>query len=102
MIAFLLCALLGIFAIGAKVAMYHQREPGARPIAAAKAWVGKRVLAESGTTTVPVTPQAAVAVILLLSLCVVSIPLPHGCERSDLPSKIDDFTPFSVRPPPAI
>ena len=102
MIAFTVCALLVFFAIGAKVAMYHPTEPGARSIASAKVWMVKQPLADSGVGMIPLAPQSAVAVVLLLSLCILSVPLPPRCEQARPSSKTESLTPLAVRPPPAI
>jgi len=100
-IGFLVCALLVIFAVGAKVAMYHPSEPGTRPIAAAKAWQAKQMLADTAPATAAIVPQTVLTLITLLSLCVVVMLLPRSEERPGFPIQMHGNSSVAVRPPPA-
>ena len=100
LIAFLVCTLLVIFAVGAKVAMYHPTEPGTRPIAAAKAWQAKQMLTDAEPAMAAVVPQTELTLILLLSFWVVLVVLPREEERSAFHLRMDGLPSVSVRPPP--
>jgi hypothetical protein len=101
MIAFLVCTLLVIFAVGAKVAMYHPTEPGTRPIAAAKAWQAKQMLADAEPASVVIVPQPELPLVFLLSLCVVLTLLPRRQERPGFHIQMQGPPSVAVRPPPA-
>lgn len=100
-IAFLVCTLLVVFAVGAKVAMYHPTEPGTRPIAAAKAWQAKQMLADAEPAMAAIVPQIEPTLITLLSLCVVLILLPREDERPGFHIQMQGPPSVAVRPPPA-
>ena len=100
-IAFLVCTLLLIFAVGAKVAVYHPTEPGTRSIAATKAWQAKQMPTDVEPATVAIVPQAELMLILLLELFVVAAVMPRGEERSDFHLQMDGLPSVAVRPPPA-
>ena len=101
MIAFLVCTLLVIFAVGAKVAMYHPTEPGTRPIAAAKAWQAKQMLADAEPAMAAIVPQTEMTLITLLSFCVVVMLLPREDERPGFHIQMQGPPSVAVRPPPA-
>lgn len=93
--------LLVIFAVGAKVAMYHPTEPGMRRIAATKAWQAKQMLADTEPVAVAVVPETKLTLILLLSLCVVVTLLPREEERPGFHIQMQGPPSVAVRPPPA-
>jgi hypothetical protein len=101
MIAFLFCALLVIFAVGAKVAAYHPTERGARPIAAMKAWQAKQTLADVEPAMAAIVPKTELMLIALLSLCVVVAVLPRDEERPGFHPQMEGLPSVAVRPPPA-
>jgi hypothetical protein len=101
LIAFLVCTLLVIFAIGAKVAMYHPTERGARPIAAAKAWQAKLMLTDTEPLINAIVPQTDVTLIVLLSLCVVLALIPREDERQGFHLQMGYLPSVAVRPPPS-
>ena len=100
MIAFLVCTLLLIFAVGAKVAVYHPTEPGTRSIAATKAWQAKQLPTNVEPALIPIAPQAEL--ILLLELLVVVGVMPRAEERSDFHLQMYGLPSVAVRPPPPI
>jgi hypothetical protein len=99
-IAFLVCTLLVIFAVGAKVAMYHPSEPGTRPIAAAKAWQAKQMLADAEPAMAAIVPQTKPTLTTFLSLCVVLILVPREDERPGFHIQMQGPPSVAVRPPP--
>lgn len=99
MVGFLVCMLLMIFAVGAKVAMYHPTEPGTRPIAAAKAWQAKQML-DTAPATVAIVPETELTLFLLLSVCVVVTLLPRTEELPGFPIQMQASPSVAVRPPP--
>ena len=101
-IAFLVCTLLVIFAIGAKVALYHPTEPGTRAIAAAKAWQAKQVLADAEPAMAAIVPQADLTLMVLLSLCVVLVVIPRQEERAGFHPQMEGIPSVAVRPPPTL
>jgi hypothetical protein len=101
MIAFLVCTLLLIFAVGAKVALYHQTEPGMRRIAATKAWQAKQMLTDAEPASVAIVPQTELTLVVLLSLCVVLVVMPREQERPGFHSQMEGLPSVAVRPPPA-
>lgn len=101
LIAFLVCTLLVIFAVGAKVAMYHPTERGTRPIAAAKAWQAKQMLTVAEPASVGIVPQTELTSILLLSFCVLLTLLPRQEERPGFHIQMQGPPSVAVRPPPA-
>jgi hypothetical protein len=100
MIGFLVCTLLLIFAVSAKVAMYHPTEPGTRPIAAAKAWQAKQMLTDAEPAPVAIVPQTELTPIFLLILCVVVTLLPRREERPGFHIQMQGSPSVAVRPPP--
>lgn len=96
----MVCTMLVLFAVGAKVAVYHPQEPGTRSIACAKVWPAKQMLTEPGVATAPIVPQAAAALVMLLSLFVVVVVVPRERERIRVRARFDGLTPLAVRPPP--
>lgn len=101
MVGFLVCMLLVIFAVGAKVAMYHPTEPGTRPIAAAKAWQAKQMPVAAEPAAVAIVPQTELTLTLLLSVCVVLALLPCMEELPGFPIQMQGAPSVAVRPPPA-
>ena len=101
MIAFLVCTLLLIFAVSAKVAMYHPTERGTRPIAAAKAWQAKQMLAAAEPAPVAIIPRTELPLIFMLGLCVVLTLLPRREERPGFHIQMQGPPSVAVRPPPA-
>jgi hypothetical protein len=99
-IAFLICTLLVIFAVGAKVAMYHPTEPGTRPIAATKAWQAKQMLADTEVGVEAIVPQTELALAVLLSLWVVLV-VRREEERPGFHVQMQGLPSVAVRPPPA-
>jgi hypothetical protein len=99
-IAFLVCTLLVIFAIGAKVAMYHPTEPGTRPIAAAKAWQAKQMPADVEPAMAAVVPQIELTLTALLSLGVVFAVILREEERPGFHLQMEGLPSVAVRPPP--
>jgi hypothetical protein len=100
LIAFLVCMLLVIFAVGAKVAMYHPTERGARPIAAAKAWQAKQMLTDAEPALAAVVPQTEATLIALLGLCVVLAVVAREEERPGFHPQMEGLPSVAVRPPP--
>ena len=100
-IAFLVCTLLVIFAVGAKVAVYHPTEPGVRVIAAAKAWQAKQMPVDAEPLMDAIIPQTDLALTVLLSLCVVIAVIPREDKRRGFHSGMEYCPSVAVRPPPA-
>jgi hypothetical protein len=99
-IAFLVCTLLVIFAVGAKVAMYHPSERGTRPIAAAKAWQAKQMLPDTEPRMAAIVPRAGPTLTVLLSLWVVLEMIPSEQERPRFHLQMQGLPSVAVRPPP--
>lgn len=94
------CALLLFFAVGTKLAWYHPQEQGARPIAATKLCDVTKCV-PSGAEQIHIAPQAAVLVVLLLSIVVVvAVSAERNTEVVFVPP-LTGLSPFAVRPPPA-
>ena len=99
----LLCWLLVVYAVGAKLALYHTQQPGAKSVAATKAWQDHDApIAIAGVEIAPVVaamPQLNVGA-LLMSLVFAAawlVPLDRA-----VPAVVRGFsTELSVRPPPA-
>ena len=101
LVAFLACTLLVVFAVGAKVAVYHPQERGTRTIAAAKAWEAKQVLADAGPAMGAILPEPELTLILLLSLCVALVVVPREEERAGFHPQMEGIPAVAMRPPPA-
>lgn len=98
----LLCWLLVVYAVGAKLALYHTQQPGAKSVAATKAWQDHDLpvsfVAAEAAPAVVVLPNVSVAGLLLAIAFAVAWVLP--VER-DVPGVVRGFVPeLSVRPPP--
>ena len=98
----MLCGLLLVYALGAKLALYHTGQPGARSVAATKAWQDQAVpLVEAEIAPVPATPSVMEAVAALLSLVFVAVWF--VAEDKPVMAVARRFSPhLSVRPPPSI
>ncbi len=99
----LLCWLLVVYAVGAKLALYHTTQPGAKSVAATKAWQ------DHDATVNPVdvqlasamvaTPSLSIAALLLAAALAVVWVLP---DDPRVPAVFREFLPtLAVRPPPA-
>jgi hypothetical protein len=96
----MLCWLLLVYAVGAKLALYHPHRPGAQSVAATKAWQDNAL---PSVESVDIRPAASVLhiVAVLLSLVFVTI----WCISLDEPAIPFEnwFSPYlSVRPPPTL
>jgi len=102
MIGAMLCWLLVMYAVGAKLALYHTGQPGARSVAATKAWQDQAVPSiEADIAPVLATPSLMEAVTVLLSMVFVAV----WCVAEDKPvsAEAHGFSPhLSVRPPPIV
>lgn len=100
LIGAMLCWLLVVYAVGAKLALYHTGQPGARSVAATKAWQDQAVTSiEAEIAPVLATPSLMEAVAALLSMVFVAV----WCVAEDkpVPAEAHGFSPhLSVRPPP--
>ena len=99
----MLCWLLVVYAVGAKLALYHTTQPGAKSVAATKAWQDQDLTANpTDVTLIPAliaTPSLSVAVLLLAAVLAVVWVLPADPR---VPAAVRGFLPEpSVRPPPA-
>lgn len=96
----LLCYLLLVYAVGAKLALYHPRQPGAKSVAATKAWQNNAIPSvDVDIAPVHVTPSALHLIALALSLIFTAV----WCVAMEEPVKARPswFSPYlSVRPPP--
>lgn len=98
-IAAVACSLLIIFAVGAKVAMYHTSDVSAKPIASAKMWqTSKAAPSEDEKATAPTQP--IILLLLLLSLPVMEGMLLRGHYTPLRQLAYPVFPPLAVRPPP--
>ena len=97
----MLCGLLLVYALGAKLALYHTGQPGARSVAATKAWQDHAPSAEIEVAPVLATPSVMEAVAALLSLVFVAVW--YVAEDKPVMAVVHGFSPhLSVRPPPSI
>ncbi|HEU5341311.1 hypothetical protein [Edaphobacter sp.] len=98
----MLCGLLLVYALGAKLALYHTGQPGARSVAATKAWQDQAIPSvEAEIAPVLATPSVMEAVAALLSLVFVAVW--YVAEDKPVMAVAHGFSPhLSVRPPPAV
>ena len=99
----LLCWLLVVYAVGAKLALYHTAQPGARSVAATKAWQDHDQAVTHVDLQVPpalvATPILSLCALLLTAAFAVAWVLPAD---PGVPAVVRGFMPdLSVRPPPA-
>ncbi|WP_188757651.1 hypothetical protein [Edaphobacter acidisoli] len=100
----MLCWLLVVYAVGAKLALYHIHQPGAKSVASTKAWQDHDINVVSADVqiapAVTVLPQVSVGALLLAMAFATVWVLP--VERN-APTMVLGFSPeLSVRPPPAV
>jgi len=98
----MLCWLLVMYAVGAKLALYHTHQPGAKSVAATKAWQDHDLpIASVDVEIAPVVavpPSVGIGALLLVMAFTVAWVLPM--ERS-VPAVVRGFSlELSVRPPP--
>lgn len=98
----MLCWLLVVYAVGAKLALYHTHQPGAKSVAATKAWQDHDLPITSvdaqSAPAIAILPSMNVGELLLAMAFAVAWILP--VER-DIPVMVRGFVPeLSVRPPP--
>lgn len=94
----LLCGLLLVYALGAKLALYHTGQPGARSVAATKAWEDHAASVE--TQVAPVLAAPVVLCLSVLAVPAVAVVWTVAPEPL-LATPVRGFSPhLSVRPPP--
>lgn len=99
----MLCWLLVVYAVGAKLALYHTQQPGAKSVAATKAWQ------DHDLTISPMEAQVAPALVAAPSLSIGALLLAAAFAVvwvlpaiPRVPAVVRGFSPhLSVRPPPA-
>lgn len=99
----MLCWLLVVYAVGAKLALYHTTQPGAKYVAATKAWQDHDLTANSTDVTLTpaliAAPSLSLTALLLTAVFAVVWVLPVDPR---VPATVRGFLPeLSVRPPPA-
>lgn len=100
----ILCWLLVMYALGAKLALYHPQQPGAKSVAATKAWQDHDApIATAGVEIAPVVaamPQLNIGVLLMA--LVFEVVWLVSFDRA-VPAEVRGFSPeLSVRPPPLL
>jgi hypothetical protein len=99
-IGVMLCWLLLMYAVGAKLALYHMGQPGARSVAATKAWEDHAVPSVD-TEAAPVLATTAVINIGAVLLALVFAVVWRIAEDESARIHVRGFSPhLSVRPPP--
>jgi hypothetical protein len=96
----MLCCLLLIYAVGAKLALYHPHQPGAQSAAATKAWQDN-ALPSVQSGEIPPSPS----ILNLVAACVSLVFVAIWCVSLDEPAIPfgNWFSPYlSVRPPPTL
>ena len=99
-VAALVCSLVLVFAVGAKVAAYHTSDTAAKPIASAKMWQTSKA-APIEAVTAAIAGQPMILLMLLLTLPFAERILQQHREMTLPKARYLAFPPLAVRPPPA-
>lgn len=99
-VAALVCSLVVVFAVSAKVAAYHTSDTAAKPIASAKMWQTSKAAPIEDVKTA-ISGQPMILLMLLLSLPFADRILQQHREMILPKARYLGFPPLAVRPPPA-
>ncbi|HEY5328729.1 MAG TPA: hypothetical protein VIJ79_02495 [Acidobacteriaceae bacterium] len=95
----MLCALLCLFAIGAKTAVYRQHQEQVKNLTSAKAWQNNEV---PSTQSAPVPAPALLAFALLMLMMTVTVARDLPSEQPMVAARSWFCPALAVRPPPSI
>ena len=94
-----LCCLLLSYAVGAKLALYHSQQPGAKSVASTKAWQDHTIRSEVENLTLPATPSPLELLEMLLGLVLMTV-FYISLEEPAAPVVCGRSPCLSLRPPP--
>lgn len=100
-IAALVCSLVLVFAVGAKVAWYHSSDQSVKPIASAKMWQTPKA-APSEDEKASVAAGPVILLVLLVEFLIADEILLRPRHTRVPQARFAGFPPLAVRPPPAL
>ena len=98
----MLCCLLLVYAVGAKLALYHLQQPGAKSVAATKAWQDNAIPSiDVEIAPIHAVPSTLYLVAIILSLTFTAVW--RIIQEEPVRAMPRWFSPhLSVRPPPTL